>query len=915
MRWPFSRTKQREKDLEDELAFDLAADAEERVRAGAPRDQAIFESRRDMGNAMLIREDVREAWGGAAFGRFGQDVRYGLRTLRKNPLFAAIAVLSLALGIGSATAIYSVMDAILFRALPVRNPRELAILNWRAIKPPASGFTEPAGIDNVDGSVYTGPGGDRLSPDFPWPFYASLREGAMRHNDDVFSTVFAYKDAGQLTLSVEGQAELGGVEFVSGNFFEALGINPALGRLIYDGDNFAGAPAVAVLGYRYWRDRFAADASAVGRTIRIGRLPFTICGVAAPEFFGVSPGSAPALYIPVGTRPRVVADSVATPGEKISLFTDAHYYWTDMMARLRPGVTLARAQAETGARFRRFAIAAGANADRADLPSLWLEEGGSGLDSLRRQYSKPLFVLMYMVAFILAIACANIANLLLARAASRRREMAVRLSLGAGRGRVLRQLLTESLLLALPGGILGLGIAAAGSRFLIWLLAGGSADFQLHPTFDWRVLAFALAVALGAAILFGLAPAFEATRVDIAPALKGTRAGAEPVRGIGLKRILVVAQIALSSLLVLGAVLFVRTLANLQSIELGFEAKSVLTFNLNASKAGYKGAELTAFYNRIEERLRAIGGVVSVTASAAPLGRHFYRTPALFPGNRKGFAGWNSVGPSFFETMRIPILLGRALDVHDVKGAAPAAVVNEAFARAYYPGRNPVGEHMGILDGARDVAIVGVSANARESLKEPFSPFVYISYNQFPAPEWRGMSFEVRTAGDPLALAADVQRAVHAAAPDVPVANVATQAERIESSLTQERTLADLCTSFAILALTIACIGLYGSMAYTVSRRTGEIGIRMALGARAGRVVWMVMREALALTAAGLALGFAGARTAVPAIKSFLFGVTFGDPSVMTWAAGLLIISSLLAGYGPARRASRVDPLKALRHE
>ena len=897
----------RDADLDEEIEFDLAAEAAQRVQAGTSRDEAERGSRCDFGNVQLLREDLREMRGWTWLERLGQDVRYGVRTLRKNPLFAAMAVLSLALGIGSATAIYSVMDAVLFRALPVSDPGELVILNWRAIKPPASGFTQPAGIDSVDGSVYNGPGGDRLSPDFPWPFFASLRDG-----NDVFSTVFAYKDAGQLTVSVQGQAELGGVEFVSGNFFEALGINPAAGRLIYDSDNLAGATGVAVLSYGYWRDRFAGDAAAVGRTIRIGGVPFTICGVAAPEFFGIAPGSAPAIYLPVGTRPKVMAFSV---GEKISLFTDAHFYWTDMMGRLRPGITMARAERETDARFRQFVIDHGANGSRADFPSLWLEAGGSGLDSLRRQYSKPLYVLMYMVGFILAIACANIANLLLARAAARRREMAVRLSLGAGRARVLRQLLTESLLLALPGGVLGLAIAAAGSRFLIWLLAGGSADFHLRPTLDWHVAAFAFGVAMATGILFGLAPAFEATRVDAAPALKGSRDGAERVRGIGLKRILAVAQIALSSLLVLGAVLFVRTLANIHAIELGFEAKNVLTFSLNAGKAGYKGAELNAFYNRIEARLRALRGVSGAAASAAPLARRFYRTPAVFPGNRKGLAGWNSVGSTFFETMGIPIILGRALSSHDVKGAAPVAVVNEAFAKAYFPGRNPVGEHMGILDGPIDVTIVGVSANAREALKEPFSPFVYISYNQIPAPEWRGMDFEIRTSAAPLALAADIQRAMHEAAPDVPLGNVATQAARIEGSLTQERTFAQLCTAFAVLALTIACIGLYGSMAYAVSRRTGEIGIRMALGAQGGSVVWMVMREVLTLTVAGLAVGVLCARGVFPAVKSFLFGVRFGDPVVMGWAVGLLIVSTLAAGYAPARRAARVDPVKALRHE
>jgi predicted permease len=908
--WPSRPSKQRERDLEEEIAFDLAADIEARMQAGASREEAIRASQRDLGNRTLIRENVRESWGWRGVERFAQDIRYGLRSFRRSPLFAAMAILSLALGIGAATAIYSVMDAVLFRALPVQNPHELTILNWRAIAPPASGFTQPAGIDEVDGNVYSRPGSDRLSPDLPWPFFESIRNG-----NSVFSSVFAYKDAGQLPISIQGQAELGGVEYVSGNFFEALGINPAVGRLIYDSDNLAGAPPVAVLSYNYWNNRFARDKAVLGQTIHIGKIPFTICGVAAPEFFGLSPGSAPILYIPVSTRPTVAGDPVTPDGRRISMFTDAHYYWTDMMGRLRPGVTMASAEARTQTQFHQFVIDSGANPQRNDFPSLWLEDGSSGLDSLRRQYSKPLFILMSMIALILVIACANIANLLLARAGARRREMAVRLSLGASRLRVLRQLLTESVLLALPGCVFGLGIAVAGSRFLMWLLGGGAADFQVRPTFDWRVLAFAFTVTTGTAILFGLAPAFEATRVDIALALKGTHAGVEGVRGIGLKRILVIAQVSLSSLLVLGAVLFVRTLANIHSVELGFAVDNVLTFDLNASKAGHKGTALTALYNRVEEQLATLPGVNSATAMAAPLGRPFYRTPAWFPGNRKGSAGWNSVGPSFFETMKIPIILGRALDSHDVKATPPVAVVNEAFASAYFPGRNPIGEHMGILDGPKDVAIVGVSANARESLKEPFSPFVYISHNQFPAPEWRGMTFAVRTAGDPVALTADIRRAIHQTAPDVPVANVVTQRQRIENSLTDERIFAQLCTAFAMVALMIAFVGLYASIAYGVSRRTGEIGIRMALGAQGGGIVWMVMREALILTSAGLAIGFVCGRIALPAVKAFLFGVGFGDPSVIGWVAGLLLASAILAGYIPAMRAARIDPMRALRHD
>ena len=452
------------------------------------------------------------------------------------------------------------------------------------------------------------------SPDFPWPAYELLRS-----TTSALSTLFAYKGAGQLNLIVRGQAELGQVEFVSGNFFSGLGIVPAAGRLIGDSDDPAGASQVAVLSYYYWRDRFAADPAAIGQTVRINYIPFTIAGVAAPEFFGVAPGSAPVVYVPIANRPSLARNY---GNEHDTMFIDAHFYWADMMGRLRPGVTLARAQAELAARFHQFALAsAGNDKERADLPALWLEEGGSGVDSLRRQYSKPLFVLMTMVAFILAIACANIANLLLARATARRREIAVRLSLGASRLRVVRQLLTESLMLALPGGILGLGVAAAGIRFLIWLLAGGREDFSLHATLDWRILAFTIAVAFATGIVFGLAPAIEATRVDITPALKETRASAPRGRGrrIGLSQFLVVSQIALSLLLVLGAALFVRTLANLHSVEIGFNRENLLTFSLDASQAGYKDAALKAFYAGMDERFRALPGVRAATVTDMPL--------------------------------------------------------------------------------------------------------------------------------------------------------------------------------------------------------------------------------------------------------------------------------------------------------
>ena len=912
MQWRYWRREQRNNDLDDEIAHDLAAEAEERIRSGATREEAERASYRDFGNVLLLKEDIREMWGFLSLERLGQDLRYGWRNLCKNPLFATMAVLSLALGIGANTAIYSVMDAIMIRSLPVRNPGELMILNWRA------GHDDGV-VQSHNGSAYDEPGGGRTSPDFPWPAYNLLS-----HNNS-FSTLFAYKGAGRLNLTINGQAELGEVEFVSGNFFSGLGIVPAAGRLITDNDNLADASQVAVVSYSYWRGRLAGDPGAVGRTININNIPFTITGVAAPEFFGIRPGSAPVLYIPIVNRPSLARNY---GDEHDTMFTGVHFYWVDMMGRLRPGVTPTQAQAELAARFHQFVLGSAANEkERADLPALWLEEGGSGVDSLRRRYSKPLLVLMIMVAFILAIACANIANLLLARASTRRREMAVRLSLGAGRLRVMRQLLTESLLLALPGGVLGLAVAAAGIRFLLWLLSAGDESFNLHAGIDWRMLAFAIASALATGIVFGLAPALEATRVDITPALKETRASAPRSRGnhFGLGRFLVVAQIALSLLLVLGATIFVRTLANLHSVEVGFNQEHLLTFSLDASQAGYKEAALKAFYARMDEQFRALPGVRAATETDMPLvANSSSSTNVKLPGvpKHEGRGGPNTcyitVGPTFFETMQIPVVLGRPIDSHDVDGAPLAAVVNEVFAKKYFPNQNPIGRQFGLGNAeARDLTIVGVARNARyNSLKNAIPPVAYLSslQNVVKRPPI-AMFFELRTEGNPEAIAETVRKAVHEVAPNVPVTNMMTQSERIDTTIVQERTFADLCSVFAVLALVIACVGLYGTMAYAVSRRTNEIGIRMALGADRRRILWMVLREVLALAVVGLTVGLFCAWSAMSAIQSFVFGMKPADPVAILVAAGILAAALLLAGFAPAARASRIAPLTALRHE
>ncbi len=911
MEWRFWRWKQRDNDLNDEIAHDLAADAEERIGSGIPRAEAELASRRDFGNVLLLKEDVREIWIWASLQRLSQDVRYGLRTLRSNLLFTSMAVLSLALGIGANTAIYSVMDALMLRALPVKDAGDLAILNWR------TKISDPDVVRDHAGPDYPVPGGGVESPDFPWQVYELFRN----HNNS-FSTLFAYKDAGRLNLIVKGHAEAGSVEFVSGNFFSGLGINPAVGRLLADSDNRAGSSQVAVISFEYWRQRFNADPSAIGQSIKLDNIPFTIAGVAAPEFYGVSSGSAPLVYIPIFNRLALF-----NRGEEKAMFIDPHNYWVGIMGRLRPGVTLERAETELSAPFHRYVLASAANdRERTDLPALWMQEGGSGVDSLRRRLSKPLLVLMTMVTLILAIACANIANLLLSRSAGRRREIAVRLSLGASRLRVMRQLLTESLMLSLPGGLLGLGVAAVGIRFLLWLLSGVEDGMYLRVGIDGRILAFTLCIALATGIVFGIAPAIQATQVDITPALKETRASSPRRRGrfIGLSQLLVVSQITLSLLLVLGAALFVRTLANLHSVEVGFNPEHLLTFRLDARQAGYKDAQLRTLYARLDEQFRALSGVRATAMSDMPLVANWTSRVGLYvPGipKRKGRGGPGTslvlVGPMFFETMQLPIALGRSIDAHDVDGAPLAAVVNQTFAKKYFPNQNPIGKQFGINSDVANITIVGVARDARySSLKDEIPPVTYLAYFQNALKGQPGSAiFELRTAADPLMIAQTVRKVVHAAAPQVPVTDMMTQIQIIDSTIIQERTFADLCVAFAVLALVIAGVGLYGTMAYAVSRRTNEIGIRMALGAERHRIISMVLGEVLVLAVAGLSIGLITAWSAQSAIRSFLFGVKAADPLTILWATGILFTALILAGYAPARRASRVEPLSALRHE
>jgi macrolide transport system ATP-binding/permease protein len=906
--------RRKEDELREELEFHLANEADEGQADGLREDQARWAARRDLGNVTLLREDTRTLWTWTPVEQLAQDLRYALRMMFKNRAFTALAALSLALGIGANTAIYSFMDAILLRSLPVSDPASLVVVKWQS-RP--FNFSAPANgsefvMHSINGRTYRDSAGTTAAI-FPFPAFERLQEASA----PVLSSIFAYHPAGNVNVMIKGEAELAKGEYVSGDFFRGLAVAPAAGRLIRADDDRAGAAPVAVLSMGYGQRRFGGAANAIGQPILINNIPFTVVGVAPSEFFGVDPAETPHVYLPM--HASLLFDPGAGRG-----FVDPNYYWVEMMGRLRPGVGLAHAQAALAGSFTQWVASTATNdRERANLPALRLEEGAGGLDSLRRQYSKPLYVLWAMVALILAIACANTANLLLARASTRKREMAVRLSIGAGRFRVVRQLLTESVLLASVSGALGILIAVAGIRVLTRLLANGQEGFTLHAELNWHVLVVTLGLSLVCGLLFGLAPALQLARPALMPTLKDTsvieRHGRER-HGIprpSATQALVVAQMAISLLLLVAAGLFVRTLANLQSIPLGFNRDNVLLFEVNAPQAGYLEPKVAAFYAELRRRLSEIPGVRHATLSHASLIRAGRAHPITVNGVAAQGHRVLQAGPSFFTTMQIPILRGREIEDRDRQGSAPVAVVSDLFARTYFGEENPLGQYLEVRGSSPlKPQIIGVAATARYGgLKGSIPPVVYLSYAQVPSSQLQQMTFALRTDGDPLRYVSAVRTIVHEADARVPVTNVKTQAADIEQTINQEIVFARLCSAFAILALVIACVGLYGTMAYTVARRTSEIGIRMALGAPRGSVIWMVLREVCVLVAIGLAISVPTAIGTSRLIESFLFDMKPNHPRALGLAAAILLSAALLAGYGPARRASRVEPMIALRHE
>jgi predicted permease len=863
-----------------------------------------------------------------------QDLRYGIRMLLQSKGWTAVAVLSLALGIGANTALFSVVDRELFRPLPVKNPEQLVRLMW------VSGPNDMAAEWRTYG--YS-PKEDATGLTLQKAF-SNLTYERMRSANQTLSDVFAYGSIDRLNVIIDGPAEIASGQFVSGNYFTGLGVPAALGRAITVDDDRAGAAPVAVISNDYWQRRFGLDPAIVGKSVNVnGRVPVTIVGIAPRGFSGAfRAGSSlsPDLSIPLAMEPRLIGDS--------SALNNPVDWWLMIMGRARPGVKSEQIRANLEGAFRQSAVegwdsylalfrySASHNQPQVhgeyvkqkqlmrpnlaqgifeprDTPHLRVLSGSHGSMYLAPDGRRSLAILVTIVGILLCIVCANVTNLLLARMATRQKEIAMRLALGARPWRLIRQLVTESVLLSLIGGILAV-LAVIRSKDLIQSL------FEIQFTLDWRVLAFTAAISLGTAIVIGLAPALRAIRVDLIPSLKDSAPNTLGSRS-RLGKSLLVAQVAMSLVLLIGAGLFIGTLRNLHSTDLGFNPGNLLLFRvdprLNAPDADYWAAtgRLRNLYELLIERISAIPGVRSATLSDWTLlgGNSTSSDGTLSP--RPGEAvSVQVVRDNFFDTMEMPILLGRGLTSRDDGNSPKVALVNEALARKFYPDKNPLEQRIGGRPGGiRDIAVVGVVRDAKgATLREDIAPTVYLPYLQS---NFASMNFEVRTTRDPGALIPAIREAVHEVNPNLPLIDVKTQNEQVKQILARERLFAYSSSLFSALALLLACIGLYGTLSFSVARRTSEIGIRMALGAQRREVAGMVLREAFSVVLVGILAGFVIARLAGRWVASMLYGLDPNDPAIMVLAVTALLVVALLAGYLPARRASRVDPTVALRHE
>ena len=827
-----------------------------------------------------------------------QDVHYGLRTFAKTPAFTFVVIASLTLGIGANTAIFSLIDAALLKMLPVSKPQQLVQFNNIS---PLFGDDSP----------------------FSYPAFKKFRD-----RNQVFSGMLAFRNL-EFNIDVEVNGE-GGVakgQMVSGDYFSTLGVNAAIGRTIQPHDE-ARANQVAVISYSYWQNRFGLDPSVIGKTVRINNSPFTIVGVAPPGFFGVQPGNPIDVSIPLTTIEQI-NPGLARARTRLDILTAPFRTWLNIMGRLKPGVSQEKASANLQPLFHqamRDAVA-GLSGMPFDSPAartsflasdLRLESGGRGLAALRQKYSKPLWMLIAITGLLLLVTCANVANLMLARANARQKEIAVRLTVGAGRLRLMRQFLTESILLAICGGALGCAVALWASRSLLVAISHAGTPLSLSVKPDNTVLGFTLLVSVSTALLFGLAPALRAARIGV----ESMRTHGKSVARSSFGRMLIIAQIAVSLVLMVGAGLLMRTLENLKDFYPGFNKENVFLFSVDPGTIGYKEDQLIPLDKRLLSRVTGIPGVRSATFSffspLSPHGSTNARIEGPTPRSLKATepVGINVVGPNYFATLQTAVLSGRDFSDDDQAGTPKVAIVNEAMARHYFGDASPIGRHISVPDWNGDASwltIVGVMGDTKtRDLRESPAPMIYLPLFQSVV---GAVTFEVRTALDPHLLANPILQAVKATDSRLTVSDVKTLTEQVDQSLIQERLIALLSSLFGLLALLLAAVGLYGLMTYAVNRRTGEIGIRMALGARRGQIAGMIVRETVQLLLIGLGIGIPAALAVSRLIQTQLYGLKSDDPLTLSIAISVLGTIAVLAAYLPARRASSVEPMQTLRTE
>ncbi len=878
-----------------------------------------------------------------------QDLRYGIRMLAKSPGFTAVAVLTLALGIGANTAIFSLIDAVMLRALPVREPSQLVVLRWTAHQQPRRNSISSFG----DCSGGEGGGENPAGCSFPYPFFELIHSAK-----DIFSGATAFAGPAELVLTGAGPARMVRGELVSGDYFSTLGVRALVGRTLGPDDDSPAAPPAAVLSYAFWQSALGGDRAAIGRSVLLNAVPFTIIGVAEPSFTNLTPGKSQDLFLSLSQAPRLNIDWVREP-------RSLNNWWLVILARLKPGITPEKAQAASSLLFRDEMLHGEKPLSKAsDNPAIVLMPAQSGLSGERDFYSRTLYVLMSTVGLILLIACANVAGLLLSRAAARQKEIAVRLALGAGRPRIVRQLLTESVTLSLAGGALGVLLTLWGVHAMTAFILkspAGRFPFVVEP--DWRVLMFTISVSIFTGVLFGLAPAFRGTHLDLTPALKES-ASTLPlgeVRGgqrFHLGKALVVFQVALSMVVLLGAGLLVRTLHNLRSIYPGFDTRNILIFGIDPTLEKYKDDQIQNLYRNLQAQFAALPGVISVT----------YSSPALLSGSlwtgdlhvegqpeKKGEeVDLFATGLDFFKTMRIPLVAGRTFNAGDFQQAAQAAaadkpledagkpsappavaaasgpagppipvLINQAFVLKYFRDRNPLGKRLTQGDSSsssgdsavgkpksKSWEIIGVVGDTKyNNLRREIQPMVFVPVTG------GGAHFELRTASNPVAFIPAVRDIVRRADNNLPLFGVGTQTERVDELLRAERVIARLSSFLGLLALLLACIGLYGLLSYEIARRTREIGIRMALGAERSDVTRLVIIRGIKLALVGLGMGLAGGLAITRVLSSLLYEVKPTDLPTYLGVSLLLGAVALLASYIPARRATRVDPMEALRYE